>query len=125
MGHHSKAIQQKPPTQQNRSIYFGTKTAITDIDQVKAFNKQFRNITRYSINKINRYIDHTIKTFPIKEIQLTTIQVQLAISNSTNNNSTGPDGTDIRHLKHLGQLAIRYLTNMYNIACNSNTILNL
>ena len=47
---------------------------------------------------MNRHIDHTIKTLSTKEIQLTTTQVQLAISNSTNNNSTGPDGINIRHL---------------------------
>ena len=35
----------KQPTQQNRSISFRTKTAITDIDKAKAFNKQFTNIT--------------------------------------------------------------------------------
>ena len=32
------------------------------------------------------------------------MQVQLAISNSTNNNYTGHDGIHIRHLKHLGHL---------------------
>ena len=70
---------------------------------------------------MNRHIDHTIKTLSTKKIQITTIQVQLAISNSTNNNSTGPDGINIRHRKHLGSLAIRYIINMYNIAFNTNT----
>ena len=45
-------------------------------------------------------------------------EVQLAISNSTNNNSTGPDGINIKHLK--APLAIGYLKNMYNII-NTNT----
>ena len=98
----------KPPTQQNRSICFGTKTVITDKDKVKAFNKQFTNVTLYSTNKINRHIDHIMKTLSTEEIRLTTTEVQLAISNSTNNNSTRPDGINIRHLKHLGPLAIRY-----------------
>ena len=117
----------KQSTQQNRSIHFGTKTAITDIDEAKPFNKHFANFTLYSTNNINRHIDHTIKTFPTKEIRLTTTQVQLAISNSTNN-STGRDGINVRHLKHLGPLAIRYLTNMYNsnnTALNTNTIPHL
>ena len=34
-GHHSKAIQQKQHTKQNRSIRVGTKKAITDIDKDK------------------------------------------------------------------------------------------
>ena len=66
--------------------------------KAKAFNKQFTHVTPYSTNKINRHIDYTIKNLPTEEIRLTTIQVQLTISNSTNNNSTGPDGTNIRHL---------------------------
>ena len=48
--------------------------------------------------------------------------MQLAISNSTKNNSTGPDDRNNGHLKYLGPLAIRYLTNMYNIVLNSNEI---
>ena len=98
------ASQQNYPTknhQHNRSICFRTKTAITDIDKAAAFNKQFTNVIPYSTNKITWYMDHTIKTLP-------TTLVQLAI---TNNNSTGPDGINIRLLKHLGPLAIRYLTN--------------
>ena len=112
-------------TQQNRSIRFGSKTAITYINKAKAFNEQFSNITLYSTNKINRHIDHTIKALPTEEIQLITTQVQLAISNTTNNNSTESNGINIRHLKYLGSLAIRYLTNMYNIALNTNTIPHL
>ena len=45
--------------------------------------------------------------------------------NSTNNNSTRPDDIDIRHLKHVRPLAIRYLTNMYSTALNTNTIPHL
>ena len=111
--------------QHNKQKHLLWKTAITDMDKAKPFNKQFTNITPYSTNLINRHIDHTIKTLPTKEIQLTTTQVQLAISNSTNNNSTGPNGINIRHLKHLGPLTIRYLTNMYKIALNTNTIPHL
>ena len=105
----AKLSNQKPPLQQNKS---------------KAFNKQFTNVT-CSIDKINRHINHKIKNIYIKEILLTTTQVRLAISNSTNNNSTQPDGINIRYLKHLGSLAIKYLTNMYNAALNTNTIPHL
>ena len=95
------------------------------MDKAKAFNKQFTNVTSYSRNKINWHIDHTIKNLLTEEIRLTTTQVQLAISNSININSTGPDGINIRHLKHLGPLAFKYLTNMYNTALNTNTIPHL
>ena len=111
--------------QQNRSIYLEIKTAFTDIDQAKTFNKQFTHITPYSPSKINWYIDHRIKILPTKKIRLTITHMQLAISNSTNNNSTAPDGTNIRHCKHLGPLAIRYPANMYNTTLNTNTIPHL
>ena len=48
--------------------------------------------------------------------------MQLAISNSTNSNSTGSDGLNIELLKHLGALVIRYFTNVYNTALNTSTI---
>ena len=121
----AKLSNKKQPTQQSRSIRFGTKTAITDIDKAKAFDKKFANVTPYSTNKINRHINHTIKTLSTGEIRLTTTQVQLAILNSTNNNFTGPDGINIRHLKHIGPFAIFYLTNMYSTALNTNTIPHL
>ena len=41
----AKLPNKKTPTQQNRSIRFRTKTAITDIHKTKAFNKQFTNVT--------------------------------------------------------------------------------
>ena len=64
-------------------------------------------------NQIHRYIDHTIKNLPTEKIGITTTQVQLSISNSMNNNSTGPDGINIRNLKYLGSLVVRDLTNIY------------
>ena len=41
----------KPPTQQNRSICFHTKIAITDIDKAKAFNKQFTMSLHIALTK--------------------------------------------------------------------------
>ena len=96
----AKLSNKKPPTQQSRSICFGTKTAITDIDEAKAFNKQFTNITPYSINKMNRHIRPYNQDPSHQEIQLTTTQVQLAILNSTNNNSSGPDDININMAWH-------------------------
>ena len=93
------------------------------MNKAKAFNKKFTNVT-YSTDKIYRHIDHTIKDLVTEEILLTTTQVRLTISYSKNNNSAGPAGINIRHLKHLGSLVIKYLTKMYNIAFNTNIILH-
>ena len=56
----AKLSNKKPPTQHNRSICFGTKTTNTDIDKIKAFDKQCIDVTPYSTNKINRHIGYTL-----------------------------------------------------------------
>ena len=68
VGHLSKTIQEKTPTQHNRCIRFGTKAATIDIDKAKALNKHFTNVTPYSTNKMKRHIDHTVKKLPTEEI---------------------------------------------------------
>ena len=50
------------------------------------------------------------------------MQVHDAIAKSPNNNSTGPDKINIHHLKHLGPLAIQYLTDILNLSLNLNII---
>ena len=94
------------------------------MNKAKAFNNQFTSIT-YCRDKINNHIDFGIKNLPTEEILLITPQMQLVISNSTNNNSIGPDGPNIRQLKHLRSLAIKYLTNMYNTALKSQKALTI
>ena len=56
------------------------------------------------------------------QINITTEQVQAAIKTSKNNNSTGPDNINIKHLKHIGKNGLKYLTNIYNAALNDNKI---
>src|SRR2546425_218370 len=55
-------------------------------------------------------------------IQITSTQVSEAITTASNNNSTGPDHINIRHLKHLGPLAIKFHTELLNLALNLNVI---
>ena len=52
-------------------------------------------------------------------ITFTTTQVQAEIKHSKNNNSTGPDKVNIRHI---GPLGLAYLTNMYSTSLNNNII---
>ena len=100
----AKPFNKNPPTKQNRRIPFETKTTMAGIDKIKVLNKQFMNVTPYSTNKINRHIYHSMKALPTEKIRLTTTQMQLVISKSTNNNSNGPDGINIRHFKLLRDL---------------------
>src|SRR2546426_1681918 len=53
---------------------------------------------------------------------ITTTHVQEVIKSSKTNRSTGPDNINIQHLKHLGPLALDYLTKTYNLAIHNNTI---
>src|SRR6476469_5394183 len=49
-------------------------------------------------------------------------QTTQAIKDTKNNNSTGPNNVNIRHLKHLGPLAINYITEIFNLSLNQNII---
>src|SRR6476469_3267172 len=49
-------------------------------------------------------------------------QTTQAIKDTKNNNSTGPNNVNIRHLKHLGPLAINYVTEIFNLSLNQNII---
>ena len=116
----------KRPTQQdNNSISFKNNTHINPKDIASAFNKQFVNTIPHKTNTTNRKITRKITTTQIlrlypTQIHITTEQVQTAIKSSKNNSSTGPDNINIKHLKHIGKLGLKYLTNIYNAALNDN-----
>ena len=48
--------------------------------------------------------------------------VTCAIRDSGNSRAIGPDGLTIHHLKHLGPIAITYLTHLSNLSYNTSTI---
>ena len=112
----------KPPSQSNAIIAFGDKSAVTPQQKATAFNKQFVNTVKHVTKNSNRKIDKHTKSLVTNPIHITSFQVSEAISNSSNNNSTGPDHINIRHLKHLGPLAFQYLTELLNLALNFNII---
>src|SRR6476469_8004520 len=72
-------------------------------------------MSKQEINKHANKLPHTPMT-------ITTQQTIQAIRAAKNNNSTGSDNINIRHLKHLGPLAINYLTQIFNLSLNQNTI---
>src|SRR3989442_14001535 len=112
----------KSPAQPNTVITFKNKPAITPQQKANAFNKQFVNTIKHATKNTNRKIDKHTKALTPTPIQITSMQVSEAINASSNNNSTGPDHINIRHLKHLGPLAIKYLTDLLNLALNLNII---
>ena len=106
----------KTKQQKNTSIQFNNKTATTNKDIAQGFTHQFTNTTTHKTEIENR---QTMRA--IHKLQ-TTEQTKLAIKNAATNKSTGPDGINIQHLKHLGERAIKYLTDIYNIVLNTNNI---
>ena len=108
-------------TNKNHTISFNNKPSVTSTQIANSFNKQFTNTVPHTSNKTNRKIDKQVHKLPKTTFILTTSEISAAIRNSKNNNSTGPDGISIRHLKHIGPLCLTYLTNTFNLALNTNT----
>jgi hypothetical protein len=77
---------------------------------------------KHATKRTNRKINKHTKKLHCTPIIITTQQTSQAIKAAKNNNSTGPDNINIRHLKRLGPLAIQYLTQIYNISLNQNII---
>ena len=70
--------------------------------------------------QINRHTK-TLKTNTNTPL-LTVGHVHKAIKNSKTNKSTGLDDINIQHLKYLGPIATTYLTKLFNLSLNSNSI---
>ena len=117
-------LSNKKPTQQtNRTITFKNSEKTTAKEISESFNHQFTNITKHETKKYYRKIDKKTNNLAKNQnYRITTIQVKEAIKSSKTNNSTGPDNINIQHLKHLGTLAIEYLTKIYNLAIKTNTL---
>ena len=112
----------RPPQQDNNSITFKDNTHINPKDIASAFNKQFINTIPHKTSTTNRKTTRKVHRLQPTQINITTEQVQTAIKNSKNNNSTGPDNINIKHLKNIGKNGLQYLTNIYNAAINDNKI---
>ena len=82
----------------------------------------FINTIPHKTSTTNRKATRKVRRLQPTQINITTEQVQTAIKNSKNNNSTGPDNINIKHLKNIGKNGLQYLTNIYNSAINDNQI---
>ena len=93
----------RPPQQDNNYITFKDNTHINPKDIASAFNKQFINTIPHKTNTTNRKITRKVLSLQPTQINITTEQVLAAIKNNKNNNSTGPDNINIKHLKTLAR----------------------
>ena len=82
-----------------------------------------QTIHKYATHKTNKHINRATHNIQGYNITLTTSQVQVAIKQSKNKNSQGPDKLNIRHLKHiLCPLGLAFLSSMFKTALNKNII---
>jgi hypothetical protein len=116
-------LSNKKPTQEpNSTIKFGNKIAKTPLEKAHAFNNQFINSVVHKTCNSNRKIDKTTKKLATEPIEILKEQTTAAIKQAKNNNSTGPQDINIKHLKHLCTAAVEYLTKIFNLAINQNII---
>ena len=113
---------QKPTTTTNTTITHNNKTAHTDKQKANTLNKYFKSTTKHSSKPTHRITNKLTKSLTSTPITITESDTILAIKQSKNNNFSGPDNINIKHLKHLGPIVIKHLTNFYNITINTNTI---
>lgn len=106
----------------NRTITFNNKIAITDRQIAMGFNKQYTNPVPKSTNQSHRHLNRQLHKLPSSPITITEAQVATAIRENNPSKATGPDEISPIHLKHLGNTALKLLTKCFNIAINSNTI---
>ena len=118
-----KSLQGKAQhTAPNRSINFGTKTAITDQQLANCFNKQYTSLAPKRTTTQKRKIERKIKRLIGEETEIQVEEINKALKNAPNKKSAGPDGVSILHLKHLGKNAINLLAKLFTKVINTNTI---
>ena len=115
----------KPTTPTNTTITHNNKTAHADTQKANTLNKYFKSTTKHSSNPTHRVTNKLTKSLTSTPITITESDTILAIKQSKNNNSSGPDIINIKNLKHLGPIAIKHLTNLYRITINTNTTPNM
>ena len=106
----------------NNTITLKNYTAITPKQKANQFTKQFTNITKHKTKTHYRKIHRKIESLQTTPIKITIAQTSAALKSTKNTNSTGPDGLNIRHLKHLGPKGLDYLTKILNLSLNKNII---
>ena len=106
----------------NTTITHNNKTAHTDTKKANILKRYFKSTTKHFSNPTHRIINKLTKSLTSTPITITESKTIHANKQSKNNNSSRPHNINIKHLKHLGPIAIKHLTNLYNITINANII---
>ena len=83
-------------------------------------NKYFKSTSTHSSNPMYRITNKLSKSLTPTPVKITAVETTQAIKLFENNNCPRLDNVNIRHLKHLGPIAIKHVTNLFNTTINKN-----
>ena len=85
----------------------------------KAFNFQYTNVRQHRASREARKLDRKMKAKHLINHDVapfSTEDVANAIKAAKNSTALGPDGLSVIHLKHMGHVAVSYLTAIFNLS---------
>ena len=103
----------------NQPIKFKNSYLTNPKSIAKHFNKQFVNFRIHKSSPEARKIDRKLKTKHVINHNISPFSVEdvaEVIKAAKNSTALGPDGLSIIHLKHMGPLAVGFLTTLFNIS---------
>jgi hypothetical protein len=113
-------IWQVCPSASKQAITFGDKNFSNPQFIAKKFNSQFTSIAAKKQDpescKVNRDLS---KKHKLGHEPFTYADTVEAIRLSSNSTAIGPDGLTSLHFKHLGPIAISYLTKLFNLSLSN------
>ena len=121
-----KAIDGKAPkASDNEAISFRDSPVSSPSSIANKFNQQFTTskLGKHSSSSETRKVSREAKKKPLEEATVfTTELVSRAIKSCSNSKAFGPDKLSIFHLKHLGPVAMKYLTVLFNDSMSTSRI---
>ena len=108
----------------NEAIKFKGKFISHPKKMANAFNKQYSSTIQHRSSKTARKIKKNIRKNKLDadEQEFSDQQTTDAIKKARPSKALGPDKISTLHLKHLGPLGVRYLTDLFNISAKTSQI---
>ena len=107
----------------NPSIRFKGKYLSCPKKIAKGFNKQYSSVVPHKRSKTSRIVTNKLKANKASApSSFTTEQTTAAVKKLKASKALGPDKISNLHLKHLGPLALGYLTKIFNLSLATSQI---
>ena len=113
----------QPPTKENHAIKFKGKYLTSATDIASQFNNQFSSVIRHKTSRTFRTITKQCRKHSLSDSPaFNADQTRAAIKKCKSSKAIGPDGLSNLHMKHLGPLAVNYLTEIFNISMSTSIL---